>query len=340
MSERVLVIGGGIAGIKASLDLGRYGIATTLVERSEQLGGNYAQLGKTFPDGVDAEAFLEERIKELKSLRNVKIYTGTRIKSFKKQENAFEVILDPDGTIIDAGAVIVATGFKKFDAKRIPNYGHGKYENVLTAAELIQILKDGGLGRPSDGKLPKSITFIQCVGSRDKKTNEYCSSFCCTYAMHLAKTIKQQHANVDVTILYMDMRTFSSYESLFREGRELGIKLLRSRPSLVIEDPVTKELMLHVENTLTQELLYLQTDMVVLAIGAEPSEGSDDLGMALGLVSDERTGFFVTNSDDVTADGQGRIFIAGNANGPKDTQYSLAQASAAAMKAIITIKKK
>ena len=107
---------------------------------------------------------------------------------------------------------------------------------------------------------------------------------------------------------------------------------------MVYEEPETKKLIIQVENTITQEFVHHKTDMVVLSIGAEPAEGSEELGKILGIMKDERTGFFdVSNEDDVSAIGQDRIFIAGNASGPKDSQYSLAQASAAAMKAFITI---
>jgi heterodisulfide reductase subunit A len=324
MPKNVLVIGGGPSGIKA--DLGK-------------LGGTFEKLGPTFPDGVDARTLLNKYHQTLQSLQSVKIYSNTQVKSVTKVDDDFEVILEPNGTSFKVGAIIVAIGYTPFDAAKILYYGYGKYKNVLNSLELVQMLRnDQNLIHLSDKTPPKSVTFITCVGSRDKKTNEYCSSFCCTYTVHLAKMIKEVDKKIDVTIMYMDMRTFSSYESLYQEARVAGVKFLRGKPSMVFEDPNTQIVTIQVENTITQEFVLHETDMVVLSIGAEPNEGSDELGKTLGIIKDERTGFFaVSSEDDVSALGQERIFIAGNASGPKDTQYSLAQASAAAMKAFIAI---
>ncbi|MFX0124648.1 MAG: FAD-dependent oxidoreductase [Candidatus Hodarchaeota archaeon] len=339
MSKRTLVIGGGLSGIKAALNLGQIGIETILVERTEKLGGTFEKLGSTFPYGDDARTYLNKYLQTLQSLQNVKIFTKTQVKSVTKVEDGFEVFLEPNGTLFKVGAIIVAIGYTPFDGSRIPNYGQGKFQNVIDSLELVQMLRNGqNLKRPSDQTLPKRVTFITCVGSRDKKTNEYCSSFCCTYTVHLAKMVKEINKKIDVTIMYMDIRTFSSYESLYQAAREIGVKFLRGKPSIVFEEPDTHNVKIQVENTITQEFVLHETDIAVLSIGAEATEGSYELGKILGIAKDEKTGFFaVSREDDVSALGQERIFIAGNASGPKDTQYSLAQASAAAMKAFIAI---
>ncbi|MFX1535091.1 MAG: FAD-dependent oxidoreductase [Promethearchaeota archaeon] len=340
MTKRVLVIGGGISGIKAALDLGQLGVETILIERTGKLGGTFAQLGKTFPYDNDAGNFLNKHIQTLQSLQNVKIYTNAQVKSLTKKNSTFEVIFDFKDEIIHVDAIIVAIGFLPFDAARIPNYGYKKFKNVLNALELIQMLKTGEILRPSDQKSPKNITFIQCVGSRDKRTNVYCSTFCCTYAVHLAKIIKNLDKSIKVTIMFMDMRTYSSYEKLFVDARKEGIIFMRGKPSMIFEDSDRDELVVQVENTFTNEFLHYRTDMVVLSIGAEPAMGSEELGKMLDLKIDEKTGYYViTKKDDVSALGQERIFIVGNASGPKDTQYSLAQASAAAIKAATVIRK-
>jgi heterodisulfide reductase subunit A len=202
------------------------------------------------------------------------------------------------------------------------------------------MLRNGqNLVKPSDNTPLRKVSFITCVGSRDKKTNDYCSSFCCAYTVHLAKMVKELDRKIDVTIMYMDMRTFSNYEALYQEARSLGVKFLRGKPSIVFKDKNSKQISIQVENTITREFLQHKTDLVVLSIGAEPADGNDELGRIMKLLKDERTGFFtVSDNDDVSAVEQERIFIIGNASGPKDSQYSLAQASAAALKAIISIK--
>ncbi|UCE14167.1 MAG: CoB--CoM heterodisulfide reductase iron-sulfur subunit A family protein, partial [Candidatus Heimdallarchaeota archaeon] len=212
MSKSVLIIGGGLSGIKAALNLGQLGIETILLERSNKLGGTFDKLGSTFPDGVDARTYLDKYLTTLESLQNVKMFTNAQLKSGEKVENGYKVLFDPNETVINVGAIIVATGFKAFDAVKIANYGYGKHTNVINSLELAQMLRKENLVRPSDKISPKSVTFITCVGSRDKKTNEYCSSFCCTYTVHLAKIVKEADKKMDVTIMYMDMRTFSNYE--------------------------------------------------------------------------------------------------------------------------------
>lgn len=340
MSTSVLVIGGGISGIKATLDLGKLGVETILIEQKEKLGGTFENLGSTFPYGVNAQASLKNWFQILHSLRNVKIYMNTLVKSVVRVNDGFKIIVDTDKASFIVGAIIVATGFTPFDATKIPNYHYGKYKNVINSLELVQMLRNGqNLVKPSDNTPLRKVSFITCVGSRDKKTNDYCSSFCCAYTVHLAKMVKELDRKIDVTIMYMDMRTFSNYEALYQEARSLGVKFLRGKPSIVFKDKNSKQISIQVENTITREFLQHKTDLVVLSIGAEPADGNDELGRIMKLLKDERTGFFtVSNNDDVSAVEQERIFIIGNASGPKDSQYSLAQASAAALKAIISIK--
>lgn len=339
MSTSVLVIGGGISGIKATLDLGQLGVETILIEQKDKLGGTFENLGSTFPYDVNAQTSLNNWSQILHSLRNVKIYLNTIVKSVERVNDGFKIIIDTDKASFIVGAIIVATGFTPFDAMKISNYQYGKYKDVINSLELVQMLRNGqNLVKPSDETPIRSVSFITCVGSRDKKTNDYCSSFCCTYTVHLAKMVKQLDRKIDVTIMYMDMRTFSNYEALYQEARSLGVKFLRGKPSMVFKDKNSTQISIQVENTITQKFLYHKTDLVVLSIGAEPADENDELGKIMKLQKDERTGFFtVSNNDDVSAVEQERIFIIGNANGPKDSQYSLAQASAAALKAIISI---
>ncbi len=339
MKNSVLVIGGGISGIKAAADLGQMGVKTFLVERSEKLGGTFRKLEKTFPYGTNAKDLLENQIQILKSLESVDVYTQTRVKSIIRENNIFKVILTPSDTTLEVGALIVATGFEPFNATNISNYGYGKYKNVITSLELLEIIGNTQVCiRPSDQKQPKSITFIQCIGSRDKKTHEYCSSFCCTYAVHIANIIKELDPTIEITIFYMDMRTFSNYETLFQKSRASGVKFLRGKPGLVLEEVETNNLIIEVENTINREFLQHKTDMIVLSIGAEPANETDVLSEILDVKLDKRTGFFLINKDDgISAVGNDKIFVIGNASGPKDSQYSLSQASAAAMKVLIAL---
>jgi len=228
MSTSVLVIGGGISGIKATLDLGQLGVETILIEQKDKLGGTFEKLGSTFPYDVNAQTSLNNWSQILHSLRNVKIYLNTIVKSVERVNDGFKIIVDTDKASFIVGAIIVATGFTPFDAMKISNYQYGKYKDVINSLELVQMFRNGqNLVKPSDETPIRSVSFITCVGSRDKKTNDYCSSFCCTYTVYLAKMIKQLDRKIDVTIMYMDMRTFSNYEALYQEARSLGVKFLR-----------------------------------------------------------------------------------------------------------------
>ncbi len=341
MASKVLVIGGGISGIKAATDLGHMGAETFLVERSAILGGVFGKLGKTFPYNTNAVDILNEYIQILENLDNVSIHTQTHIKSIIQENNTFKVTLVPGDITVEVEALIIATGFEPFDASKIPKYGYGIYKNVITSLDFLEIIGNNqNIIRPSDQKKPSSITFIQCIGSRDKKTNEYCSSFCCTYAVHIANRIKNIDPSIAITILYMDMRTFSNYEFLYQEARASGVKFIRGKPSVVREELETGNLIVEVENTISREFLQHKTDMIILSIGAEPARESYELAQTLGLKTDDKSGYLLVNGeDDVSAIGQRRIFVIGNASGPKDTQYSLAQASAAAMQVLIEINK-
>lgn len=241
---------------------------------------------------------------------------------------------------LDVGTIIVATGFDVFDPAVIPEYGYGVYPNVITAMELERLANSAGptvgqLVRPSDGKVPDSVGMVLCVGSRDKRYNEYCSGFCCMYTIKNAILLKQLYPDMDVTIFYMDIRTPSKgYEEFYNRAREAGVRFIQGRPSQITEDPETHNLFVEVEDQALGEVIEVEAEMVTLAAAAIPRHDVEEVSSTLTL-SRSPSGFFMEYHPklrpvDSPTDG---VFLAGAAQGPKDIPASVAQGSGAAARA-------
>ncbi len=253
---------------------------------------------------------------------------------------AIDFSQEPEIVDLDVGTIIVATGFESFDPSVIPEYGYGRYPNVITAMELERLANSAGptvgrLVRPSDGKSPKSVAMILCVGSRDARYNEYCSGFCCMYTIKNALLLKQMNHDIDITIFYMDIRTpAKGYEEFYNRARAAGIRFIQGRPSQITEDPETHNLYVEAEDQTLGQVIEIEADMVSLSAAAVPQHDMDSLASTLTL-SRSPSGFFMEYHPklrpvDSPTDG---IFLAGAAQGPKDIPASVAQASAASSRA-------
>lgn len=325
--DSVLVAGGGITGIQTALDLSQLGLDVTLLEKEEELGGKLRKLSKLFPKEESAKELLDAKLSQLESKGNIKIKTKTGIEKVETKPSGYQITLKGEGSSPEVGAVVLATGFDPFDPTPIEEYGYGRLKDVITAFELEEMLKGEKVARPSDGSTPNKITFLQCVGSRDRKTNRYCSSFCCTYAIKEALALKKLNPQYEVSIMYMDIRTPYLYEHLYTEAREKGIKFIRSRSSGVSEKD--GRLDLDIENTLTRESETFPSELVILSIGGIPSASTTQLANQFKLqLSDQ--GFFKVEEAPVKTTAEG-VFIAGAASGLKDIPHCLAEASASAL---------
>jgi heterodisulfide reductase subunit A len=193
----------------------------------------------------------------------------------------------------------------------------------------------GRLIRPSDGREPASMAIIQCVGSRDKRFNEYCSGFCCMYAIKNAILMKQMIPSMEISIYYMDIRTPSKgYEEFYNRARAMGIRFIHGRPSQITEDPRTHNLYVEAEDQELGQVIEMEHDLVVLSAAAIPRADAGDVSSKLTL-SRSPGGFFMEYHPklrpvDSPTDG---VFLAGAAQGPKDIPASVAQGSAAAARA-------
>ncbi|MCK4884984.1 hydrogenase iron-sulfur subunit, partial [Candidatus Bathyarchaeota archaeon] len=247
----------------------------------------------------------------------------------------------PEEADFEVGTIIVSTGFDVYKPYEESQYGYNRFDNVITAMEFERlILAAGPTGghviRASDGEKPHSVSFIQCVGSRDVNKHEYCSGFCCMYALKNSILLKEHyHDDVEVYIFYIDMRTnFKGYEEFYRRARELGVNFIRGRISQINEDPETKNLLIRSEDMMLGEPLELEAELVVLSTAAIPSKGTDEVSRILSITRGA-DGFFMESHPklkplDTAVDG---IFLAGACQGAKDIPYSVSQGSGAAARA-------
>jgi len=253
---------------------------------------------------------------------------------------AIDFAQEPEEIEIEVGTIITATGFEPFDPSVKEEYGYGIYENVITGIELERILSPSGpswgkIIRPSDGKAPKRIAFVQCVGSRDDKTNPYCSRVCCMYATKQALLVKEKIPDADISIFYTDLRAFGKgYEEFYKRAQTEGVRYIRGRVAEIVEDPKSNNLILRAEDTLGGDLVEAKADLAVLSTGLIPSVGTSSLCRILNI-STSPDGFLKEAHPklrpmDTLVEG---IFIAGVAQGPKDIPDCVAQGSGAAQKA-------
>lgn len=243
-------------------------------------------------------------------------------------------------TWYDIGSIVVATGFNHFDPSVMPEYGYGKYPNVITAMEMERLNNSAGpttgnLMRPSDGKNPKRLAIINCVGSRDKRFNPWCSNFCCMYAIKNAVLLKQMYPEIDITVYYIDIRTSSKgYEEFYDRAREMGIRFIQGRPGLITEDQDTHNLFIHSEDVTLGHVVEHEYDMVMLNQAAVPQPDVDTVSSVLNITQSPGGWFMEYHPKlrpiDTPTDG---IFLAGACQGVKDIPASVASGSAAASRA-------
>jgi len=241
------------------------------------------------------------------------------------------------------GTIVVATGMEPYDPTPLDEYGYTRFQNILTTMEFERLINAGGptrgeVVRLSDLKVPESVAFIQCVGSRspgNKAANPYCSNICCMNTIKDTLMLKEHYPDMEVKVFYVDIRAFGKgFEDLFQRSKGKGVKYVRGLPGDVQEDPDKQDLILHVENTAEDRLEKHRMQMVVLSQGLVPSRDMNKIQemLALQKTSD---GFYLEahpKLQPVDSASKG-IFFAGTAESPKDIKDAVTQASAAAARA-------
>lgn len=236
---------------------------------------------------------------------------------------------------LNVGAVILAPGYQAYHAELSEEFGFGRFPNVVNALQFERLLSASGpttghIHRPSDGRIPKKIAFLQCVGSRDKK-HDYCSAVCCMYATKEAMIAKEHYPELDIQVFMMDMRAFSKgYQGYFQRAEEkYGVKYTRCRISALEEDPNSHNLIVKYTDEDHSRLTSVEFDMVVLSVGMEISESVQQLGSSLGIELDEY-GFCQTVQFNPIETNRSGIFAVGPFREPKDIPESVVEASGAA----------
>jgi heterodisulfide reductase subunit A len=260
--------------------------------------------------------------------------------------NAIELDQKSEKITLNVGTIVAATGFQEFDSSVIKEYHLDDYPDVITNLDLARMIDGfgptgGAIVRPSDRKAAKKIVFIQCVGSRDRRWKEYCSSICCMISLKHASLIKSANPDADVTICYIDIRTTGrEHEDYYKRAREMGVKFVKGRPTEISHDPETGRLIVDVEDALLKRFLELDADLVVLASAMVPSEGTKELAKIASVRSRfedflDEDGFFKEYNAKLrpTETKLRGIYVCGGATFPKDAPMSSLHAHSAALKA-------
>lgn len=351
LAEETLVVGGGVSGMQAALDLAEAGYPVRLIERRPELGGLASELHSLLPWGdsptmvvgpmiskvINHPMITTECSVELRSLVNTANGFQAEKASVQKsgQEGEEEVILEE---FFDTPCVVLATGLEPFDPAPIPEFGYSRYDDVITNLELERMMVgvDHGAFTSPSGRGIERVVFVQCAGSRVRKRGlPYCSSVCCGASIKNALQIKRSLPDTEVVVLYIDIRTPGKHgEPLYREAREAGVRFIRGQPSMILEDPGEGRLKVCGENTLLKELYEIHTDLAVLSVGlqmpADIREMLNGLGVAMrgdGLPED------IPPSDPDRRQIPG-LFLAGCVNDPKSVMESVTEGRAAAAQAI------
>ena len=343
--EGALVVGGGVAGVHAALDIADAGFPVFVVEQSDHLGGHALELSRTYPRMEYAADLFEPVLRRLTNHPRATILLNSRLKDVTGYVGNFEATVETragDSTgerKIRLGAIIIATGFAPFDAHLKPEFGYGQYPQVITALEFERLVSADG---PTGGRIlvngnePRDVVFIKCVGSRDRTVgNPYCSRVCCMVTAKQAHLVQQELPEASVTVLYMDVRAHGKgFEEYYDLVRETGVYYRRGNPAEILQQG--ERVVVRVEDTFLGEFVDVQADLVVLATGLVPRRETAEVAQLLKL-SQSADGFLLEAHPklrpvDTASDG---IFLAGCAQGPKDLSDTIAQAKAAAVSAMI-----
>jgi heterodisulfide reductase subunit A len=360
LTKRAMVIGGGIAGITAALDIADAGYPVILVEKSDRLGGKMANLSGTYLNFSSAPDLLHRRIDRALNHPNVQVITNAQITQVDGYVGNFKATVaqgDKETTLerargqvrqgdkentqypisntFDIGAIVTATGYTSYPLSRLPEYGGGTIPDVIDGLTFEAMLAPGAkIQRPSDGKTPREVVFVQCAGSRDPEHGvPYCSKVCCMYVAKQAMLFKERVPHGQAYVFYIDIRSAGKGydEYVQRAMTDARALYLRGKVSKIFQDG--DKVVVWGSDTLSNRAVEIAADLVVLATPIAASEGAKELAQRLHI-STNADGFYneahpkLRPVESLTAG----IFLAGAGQGPKDIPETVSQAGAAAAK--------
>ena len=339
MCPATLVLGGGIAGLTAALELAGADQQVYLVERKDRLGGNVARVDLTAPYLDSARDILKDRIARVTRHPKIRVLLESELVELKGFIGNFRPrVKTATGELLDleVGSVIVCTGYKEFDASRAQQYGYGRLPDVITSFELEAMLRQGRIETKA-GKAPRYVSIIHCVGSRSEQFHPYCSRVCCMTALKYAQEIKSALPDAYVADLYIDMHAFGKgCEDFYRKSAEVKTMFLmyekNHAPEIKRAGPGDDcGMLISLKEQLSGEEIEMPADLVVLMVGMEPRDDSARIAHLVNI-SRDKDGWFIESHPKLdpvatTTDG---VFIAGACQSPKGIPGSVAQARAAA----------
>jgi len=360
--KEALVVGGGIAGLTAALDIAEAGYPVILVERSNCLGGRMAQLSRLYLNFDDSESLLERRIEAVTHHPFIQVLSNAEVREFEGYVGNFRVGIGRLGNwetgelgrespadssanlpvsqssdgVFDVGAVVLATGFDLYGQEKLPEYGGGRYSDVVDSLQFEAMLKAGKVHCPSDGRTPQEVVWVQCAGSRDPHLHQsYCSKICCMYVAKQASIYRQMVSDGQAYVFYIDIRSQGrGYDEFVQWAiEELGVVYLRGKVSRIIDHGGRLEVW--GSDTLSGQAIRAGADLVVLAMAAVPSAKNDVLARLMRVATDE-SGFLAEAHPKLrpVESPTAGIYLAGAAQFPKDIPETVAQASGAAAKVL------
>ena len=337
-----LVMGGGVAGLTAALEIADAGKQVFLVEKSAQLGGRVAGVDQTFPFMNSARQLIVPMIQRVQAHAHIRVFLNCKINEIFGYVGNFETTINGEKLLF--GNIVVATGLRSFDPGVIPEYGYGRIPDVITSHEFEQMLLQGNIATRA-GQAPRSVAIIHCVGSRNPKYHPYCSRTCCMTALKYANQIRSALPGADVFQIYADMRSMGKgCEEFYARTSRQGVMFLMfdqhdGLPRIRPAGGEPANLSLEFKELLSGEEVEVPADLVVLMVGMEAHPDSKDVAHAVG-VSRCGNDFFIEKHPKLdpvatTTDG---VYIAGNCQSPKDIPDAVSQAKAAAARILATIK--
>jgi heterodisulfide reductase subunit A len=340
--DTVLIVGGGPAGLSAAAGVASAGKKAVLVEKEDKLGGAPILSGyaKLVPSGEWAKDAIGRMVDVVEKDAAVTVHKSTKVTKLDGDVGNYTATLS-SGETVQAGSVVLATGFTHFDSINKPEWGFGTFPDVVTTTQMEQMVNTGKITCPSDGRTPERVAILLCVGSRDRQIGrEWCSKICCTVSANLAMEIREMSPETEVYIYYMDIRTFGLYEDKFywKSQEEFKVKYVKARIAEVTASNDGR-LLVKGEDTLVKRPIVIPFDIVVHAVGMDPNEDNPEISNTFG-VGLEKHGYIekaehYTNTCGTTRNG---IYSCGSAYGPETIDDSISQGKAAAMRALSDLK--
>ena len=326
MKKRIIVIGGGVAGMQTALRLAEQGAGVLLVEKENELGGKLRHWHVLFPSFTPASEVLTELRRRINA-SDIEVLTGAEVVSLTSKSVSLR-----DGRELACDSVVLCSGFTLFDAAIKEEYGYGIYDNVFTSVDLERMFREGRVAK-ADGTRPRRIAFLHCVGSRDEKVcQQHCSKVCCITGVKQAMEMKRLFPEADVFNFYMDIRMFGpGYEEMYREAQQrCNIHFVRGRISEA-SPTIDGRVQIKAEDTLTGRPLRMSVDMLILLVGMRSNDDLAALAASAGL-DRAPSGFMKPRDlflDNVRSNVDG-IFYAGTVSAPKSIGETFNEGLAAA----------